>query len=88
MKNNKENKKIIHFQIPLINDNTQNHFAVSQTFIYNFGTILKQKLGDDYVLLFSPFKISADSKIDGITIKNFSEIDLETFKKKYLGDNK
>lgn len=88
MKNNKENKKIIHFQIPLINDNTQDHFAVSPAFTYNFGTTLKHKLGDDYILLFSPFRISADSEIDGITIKDFSEIDLKTFKKKYLGDNK
>ena len=78
-------KKIIHFQIPLLNNDMgiRDDFAISPETIGLFGKIMQKNLGDDYVLMFSPFKISAEESVDGITIKDFTEMDLKSFIEKF-----
>lgn len=78
-------KKIIHFQIPLLNNDMgiSNDFAISPETIGLFGETIQKNLGDDYILMFSPFKISAEESVDGITIKDFTEIDFKTFIEKF-----
>lgn len=82
-------KKIIHFQIPLLNNDMgiRDDFAISPATIALFGKVLQKNLGNDYVLMFSPFKISAEESVDGITIKDFTEMDLKSFIEKFGGEN-
>ena len=81
-------KKIIHFQIPLLNNDMgiRDDFAITPKTIDSFGKIMQKKLGDDYVLMFSPFKISAEESVDGITIKDFTEMDLKSFIEKFTNE--
>ena len=49
-------KKILHFQIPLLEGTTiTNAFAVSQEIITSFVAQVKEKIGDEYIVMASPF---------------------------------
>lgn len=77
-------KKIIHFQIPLLNDGTKDNLAISVEIANRFVKLMQEKLGKKYIVIASPFIASG---VDGITIKDFTEMDLKTFIEKFGGGN-
>lgn len=77
-------KKIIHFQIPLLNDGTQDNLAISAEVANRFVKLMQEKLGKKYIVIASPF---IPSGVDGIIIKDFTEMDLKTFIEKFGGKN-
>ena len=74
------NKKIIHFQIPLLNDGIKDNLAISVEVANRFVKLMQKKLGKKYIVIASPF---IPSGVDGITIKDFTEIDLKSFIEKF-----
>lgn len=76
----KKKKTIIHFQIPLI-ENCKNgksdNFAVNPNTVGLFLKKVKESLGDDYIVIATPFKCSVfgfDEDVKNITAEEFNSL--------------
>nr|DAT76315.1 MAG TPA: hypothetical protein [Caudoviricetes sp.] len=77
-------KKIIHFQIPLLQNGLKDDLAINTDYVNQFIKLTQEKLGKKYIIIASPF---IPSGVDGITIKDFTEMDLKSFIEKFGGEN-
>lgn len=72
--------KILHLKIPLLNKNSQNGFAISLEIISRFMEIIEEKIGDEYIVVASPFDPSISEGDE------FYTFDMKKLSKKELMD--
>jgi hypothetical protein len=76
-------KKILHLQIPLINDihggQIKNNFAVTPTLVGSFVNMLRDQLGDEWEIISSPCNPSVS-----LDAENFYNFKMEQITKEEL----